>query len=660
MMNIRLDGKRIVVRIVEGLALEVTDRDGNVLWRSSRERLPTVLLGNGQAVPLHEAGHCDAGPYEKDACRGHKLRLSGLVGSDAVIELVLALDADRDDLLIQVEQTGGEPVVDVRHLYRLEKPVSDGGCLVIPQGSGYLVPADCPDELPGSAHCNFMIGGQWSLPMFGMIAGNEALCLVVDTWWDCAVKACHTPGESSALDVGWAASLGKLDYARSQRILFASNMDHVGMAKHYRKEAGRQGLVRTLEEKIAATPVLRPYLDNVLIRWPAWNPENADAVLADLRRALDAGLGLNFFFSKWPSAGDNEAYTHSTADGGWQGYLRPDPVPGGWPALKAFHDKVRELGCLTHAFMCPRTQSPEGVEFDETRYPMEASGRRIENLSVHGMPELVTRGLDNARKHGLDFDLMYYDGYAAFHPLTEDFSPDHPCTRRQTYETQNAVLSETRRRGIIPAAEVARFWCMADCDYFFFTDWASERLTNVTSKGAPGPVGEPVPLFELVFHDCYAAGFSGGGYSQYMPGYDWWPQLPSRLYEMLFCSAPAYNWLPMPGADMPIPDWGSDRANARFEWLKRWNTWYRAIATSEMTGHEFLSADRKQQRITFANGVSADLDMATGKCRVAGVDGFSGDWEMPAGDIGPYPYETDETDPDGFLWQTGEEGSAEE
>ena len=66
---------------------------------------------------------------------------------------------------------------------------------------------------------------------------------------------------------------------------------------------------------------------------------------------------------------------------------------------------------------------------------------------------------------------------------------------------------------------MARFWCIPNCDYFFYTDWSSDRLTNGHVRGDAGPIGEPVPLFELVFHDCYIAGFSGGGYATYTAGY---------------------------------------------------------------------------------------------------------------------------------------------
>jgi hypothetical protein len=58
---------------------------------------------------------------------------------------------------------------------------------------------------------------------------------------------------------------------------------------------------------------------------------------------------------------------------------------------------------------------------------------------------------------------------------------------------------------------------------------------------------------------------------------------------------------------------------------------------SEMLTHEFLSTDRKKQRIEFANGVSAEFDMAAGTCRVVGVPDLTGEWESPAGDLGSYP-----------------------
>jgi len=560
--------------------------------------------------------------------------MEGLGPADVVVELLVALDADVDELLIQISQVGGEDtLVGVDHLYRLERPVADGGYLVLPHGSGYLIPSDCPEALPGEGEAGGIIGARWSLPLFGMMRERGGMCVIAETWWDCDVAAEHVPGDCSTLDFSWRPSLGELAYPRRQRLCFAEDMDHVGMAKLYRERAHRDGVVRTLEEKAEDTPAIRRYAENVLFRWPAWNPREATAVLADIGRLRDAGLGVNFFFPKWSSAGyAPDRGTPTTANSGWQAFLHDSPVPGGWPTLTALEQQVHDLGCLVQGFVCPISQDAEGVQYDEDRWPLDAAGERQTGcLSSFDASERMERVFDAVERAGLRLDVLYYDGFSAHLDMPEDYSPAHPASRRQNIEAQNACFAATRRRGIMPGAELARFWALADCDYFFFTDWSADRLVNAPNQHAPHPVGEPVPLFQLVFHDCYMAGFSGGGYVAYSPGYDWWDNRTPRLYELMFGAAPAYNWLP--GHEVPISDWDSPFAQRKRDWLTRWSAFYRAIAMSPMTMHGFILSDRSRQRIEFANGVAAELDMATGSLRVEGVQGFTGTWQAPA-DLG--------------------------
>ena len=68
---------------------------------------------------------------------------------------------ERDELLGQVAQVGGIDVVrSVEYFYQIEKLVSDGGHLLIPHGSGYLNPADCPDQLPGAGAAGSLVGAR--------------------------------------------------------------------------------------------------------------------------------------------------------------------------------------------------------------------------------------------------------------------------------------------------------------------------------------------------------------------------------------------------------------------------------------------------------------------------------------------------------------------
>ena len=634
MSLLMLTGQKIRIVLNEDLRLIAQGRDGRPVWESSGSLPPTAVARQGSGAPRRlplgaarevSLSACTEGPYQ-----GQAVRLTGFEGVDMGIDLVLALDPDCDELLIQVSQSGGaDTLVGVDHLYRFEKSVTEGGYMVLPHGSGYLIPADCPEPLPGAGEAGGIIGARWTLPLFGMVRGSDSLCAMVETWWDCDVAADHIPGDCSALDFSWVPSLGEFSYPRRQRIRFAEDMDHAGMARVYRERARQDGLVRTLEEKADDTPVIRRYVENVLFRWPAWNPDEAPAVLADIRRLRDAGLGINFFYPKWSTAGyAPEVGTATTANAGWQAFLHPNPVPGGWPTLVDLEKQVHDLGCVIQGFVCPISQGSEGVQYDENRWPVDARGERGRScLSSYDAVERMERVLDAVERAGLRLDVLYYDGFCAHLDMPEDFSPAHPIARRQNIQAENDCFAATRGRGIVPGAELARFWAMGDCDYFFFTDWSADRLANAPNQHSPGPVGEPVPLFQLVFHDCYIAGFSGGGYVAYSPGYDWWDDRTPRLYELMYGSAPAYNWLP--GHEVPVRDWESLFAQSKGAWLALWSAFYRAIAMSAMSAHRFLSPDRRLQRVEFANGAAAEFNMAENTFRVDGVEGFSGGWQVP-------------------------------
>lgn len=636
----------INIRVNDDLSLTVRQRDGRTLWATSKTHPPmlTICRDNDEPfqLPLGNAQAKLAG-FDDGTHRGQTVRLSGFADTDVVLDLTFAVGKSdptldsrgqvtapaTDELLVQAAQVGGtDTVVSLEHLYQLEKPVSAGGYLVLPHGSGYLIPADCPDELPGHGHVGGLIGARWTLPLFGIVRGNDSICVLVDTWWDCEVEATHVPGDHSSLAFHWRGSLGKLAYQRRFRVQFAEALDYVGMAKIYREHARREGLLRTLEEKAVQTPAIRRDIETILFRWPAWNPTEGPTVLAEIQALSELDFEIKFFYPKWSYIGyAPERGTPTSAHAGWQSLLLETPVPGGWEPLVEFAREVRRLGCSIQGFIGLRSQDSEGPAYDEDRWPRDAQGQPIHDLSTHDAVDRVKRGLDNLAAQGLRYDTLYYDGYSAFGPLSEDFSPNHPVTRRMTFEAQNACFAEARRRGIMPAAELARFWCIADCDYFFFTDWSSDRLSNTPVQGAPAPVGEPVPLFQLVFHDCFFAGFSGGGYALYSPGYDWWDDRTPRLYELLFAAAPAYSWLP--DGHVPIGDLERVPVQQQLAWLKRWSAYYCAIATSEMISHAFLSDDRTLQQIEFANGVTATFNMAANEFRVTNIPGFSGEWEQP-------------------------------
>jgi hypothetical protein len=361
-------------------------------------------------------------------------------------------------------------------------------------------------------------------------------------------------------------------------------------------------------------------------RWVGWKGDDNERALSDTSRLKDSGLNVNFFFPKWASKGYPEEQGYS-ADAGWQAFIRPEPVREGWKGLAGFAESIRSRGGLVKVMINPNTNFEGALAYDPVKASIDEAGqpRRFPALSTVFGPQVLKQALDSLRENGLKPDALYFDGFSAHSGHGEDFSPQHPVSRREGLNYQLECFRETRRRGIIPGAELPRFWAVADCDFFFFdSGWSADRL----------PIGEPIPLFQLVFRECYAACFSGGGYGRY----DWPKEKNPRLYELLLGTAPGYNWmLPyidgFPGLGLhggvPIKEWGEERMQRRIEWMRRWSAFYRAIAYSEMTSHEFLSPDWTLQRTRFANGVTAEFNMAQGLCRIQGVPTFSGQWEKP-------------------------------
>ena len=188
--------------------------------------------------------------------------------------------------------------------------------------------------------------------MFGIVRDGGAMCIIVESWWDCDVEAEHKPGEYSAFDFNWKASLGKLAYPRRFVVRFDEGMDYAAMAKLYRRYADKQGLVKTLEEKIAQMPKLQHYVDNILYRWILWGKGDYSKVKADInegapadiRRLQKLGFSITFFFPKWAQGNDWKAFL-----------LEENPVPGGWKTVAKLAEVVHQLGCLVQCFICHRS-----------------------------------------------------------------------------------------------------------------------------------------------------------------------------------------------------------------------------------------------------------------------------------------------------------------
>jgi hypothetical protein len=595
--------------------LKLTVMRGSIehpIWQSVGVGPAMQVTGVEAFIALGSAGQRDLEAFDDGAHRGQRLKLSAFPNAgDLELTLIYAL-AESGELLVQVEQTGGENTVSrIAGLYDWQLAPAADAYTVVPKGSGYIIRSD----QPAAVSLTGFIGAAYALPMAGMVRGNETCYFIVDTWWDATITFNHQPANGTSVSLDWPASLGKLGYARQVRFRFAQGLDHVGMAKGYRRDLIDRGQFSTLAERARTLPALSKYLSGIEYRWVGWNPEQYAQTLKNIRQFQAAGLPVSFFFPKWPARGYSvERSKLSAQNAGWQGFLQPMPVPGGWPRAREMANAARDLGCAIKIMVNPNLYFADAPAYD----PDKASGV-WPALSDNHKAWAIALMLDNLESKGVKFEALYFDGDSAASGHREHSSKaGGPVSRRAGYEGQSGAFRETRSRGIVPGGELARFWAIADCSFFFFMDWSADRLRNA----------EPIPWLQLAMGDCYSAHFSGGGY--YNEGkYDWYEDRHPRLYELMYKAIPSHNWLPGGSRVIQAEDWGTDKMNRRLEWLKKWHQYYQKVRYAEMLNHEYVNASRTLQRVTFDNGVVADFDLDRGMYRVAGVQGFSGDWETP-------------------------------
>ena len=604
-----LTGGDVTVKVAKNLTLTVHQGDNGPVWTTLETSTPAVTVQTAgtettRLIPLGSAADRTAEPFDNGTHRGKRIRLRSFPEVNVEVELVLAL-APSGELLVEVQQVGGSDTVRrVAALYSWSIEPAADNYLVVPRGSGYMIRSDSAEPVhltPG------FIGAAYSLPLFGIVRGDHALYQIIETWWDAKVEVVHKPGKETLLLLDWEASLGALRYPRRVRVVFGKGLDHVDMAKAYRRRLVEQKRLITLAARVEQTSTLRRFLSGIEYRSHAWDAQDHRQVLDNIGRFQEAGLPVTFFHPKWLA-------TPGWTPNAWQDFLKDKPREGGWPAAGKLIEEADRLGCPVKLFVMPHVYYADGPAYDTAKL----SGVGFPKISDRYAVEIVEKILDNLEDRGIQFDALYFDGHAAHRGHGEHQSAEGPVNRKETFEAQVNSFRETRRRGVIPGAELARFWCMGDCDYFFFTDWSSDRLRNA----------EPIPLFQLVFNDCYAAHFSGGGY--YDEGkYDWYADRHPRLYELMYAAMPSHNWLP--GGSRPIErnDWGTEAMDRRLKWLRLWHAYFQKVCYAEMLTHRFLNAERTLQRVEFAGGVTADFDLDRGRYRVQGVPGFSGDWEEP-------------------------------
>ncbi len=596
---------------VDGKTLALTVRADGAVWRTAdaADEVTVSSPAGEETMPLAAAGRKEITPYRSGTARGFRIDLAGLGRSDAVLTVVAALDLDRAELTVRLAAREGQSAVRrVRWPGPVQQPAGGDQTTVLPLKQGLLLPSQWGGSFEFSHNING--GGAMYMPWWGQCGPGASFLTIVDTPADASAVISHSQRGPTRVSVQWDASLGRFAYARALRMLFLPGGGFVELAKAYRADVRSRGRLVGLAEKIARTPALAR-----VIGCPVIHTHILFHIQPESRHYKPDAPGENHrlvtFFARAEQLralrrrGLERAYVH--LDGwGRRGYdnLHPDVLPpcpeaGGWEGLRGLAETCRQWGYILVLHDQYRDYFHDADSFDPRHAVVDEHGRTPEwAIWFGGRQSLlcaslaggyVRRNYDLLERHGAKVDGAYLDVFASVDP-DECFSPEHPMTRAECLVHRCRCFGLIRSRGGIISSEEPMDFAIPHIDLVHWAPYAA--LPELHGRGEP--LGVPVPLLSLVYHDSLLVPWmTDNGAHSWGPADD-----DSAAHAALNGSMP---YLPI------------DADDARLARCRRLAALHEKVGMQEMVAHELLDPAGRRRRSAFADGTVVEADLDTGE-----------------------------------------------
>lgn len=481
---------------------------------------------------------------------------------------------------------------------------------------GLLVPNTWKTAVDKVVFDGFMGTAGAYMPWFGQVKDRAGYIAICEQPWNAAYYTEH-PAEGPYTHVGirWEPSLGKMDYRRVMKYSFVKDCDYNDLCKIYRNYVIEKGRFKSLAEKAVKTPSIDQLIGSAFLHkgiktqvmtnsdfYAAENPDKNNHLTPFSVRTEE--------IKKFHELGVEKLYLHLD---GWAepGYdnQHPDYLPacekaGGWKAMKELSDTMHECGYLFGIHDQYRDYYYAAKTFDENFATRLADGTIPSHARWAGGPQTylcatqapfyVKRNFTEIMDNGIKLDCAYLDVFTC-NEGDECSHPWHKMTRRECYEYRNACFEYLLSKGILPSSEEVNDWAIPSlvfCHYAPY-DFMLDR------PGSPKK-GIPVPLFNLVYHDCLIEPWMMDKVSE---------EEDYMLYAVLNGGAPylvrdgAYQNTDgsfAGGVEITIED--------QIKRCKVVSDLHEKVAKCEMVRHEMVDGNPEVQRTTFADGTVVTVD----------------------------------------------------
>lgn len=481
---------------------------------------------------------------------------------------------------------------------------------------GLLVPNTWKTAVDKVVFDGFMGTAGAYMPWFGQVKDRAGYIAICEQPWNAAYYTEH-PAEGPYTHVGirWEPSLGEMDYRRVMKYSFVKDCDYNDLCKIYRNYVIEKGRFKSLAEKAVKTPSIDQLIGSAFLHkgiktQVMTNSDFYDAENPDKNNHLTPFSVRTEEIKKFHELGVEKLYLHLD---GWAepGYdnQHPDYLPacekaGGWKAMKELSDTMHECGYLFGIHDQYRDYYYAAKTFDENFATRLADGTIPSHARWAGGPQTylcatqapfyVKRNFTEIMDNGIKLDCAYLDVFTC-NEGDECSHPWHKMTRRECYEYRNTCFEYLLSKGILPSSEEVNDWAIPSlvfCHYAPY-DFMLDR------PGSPKK-GIPVPLFNLVYHDCLIEPWMMDKVSE---------EEDYMLYAVLNGGAPylvrdgAYQNTDgsfAGGVEISIED--------QIKRCKVVSDLHEKVAKCEMVRHEMVDGNPEVQRTTFADGTVVTVD----------------------------------------------------
>lgn len=484
------------------------------------------------------------------------------------------------------------------------------------QEQGMMIPNTWPEELQPVIFDGFFGTAGGYMPWFGQVRGREGYIAICVTPWNAGYQAEHPAGGPyTHVSVRFEPSLGKMDYRRIIKYTFLSDCDYNDLCKVYRTYVNEQGRLRTLEEKAARNASVNDLIGCAFVHrgiktvvqpnsdfFDPENPEKNNNLTRfetrekEIHHLHDLGVEkLYLHLDGWAQPG----YDNQHPD-----YLPACKEAGGWEGMKSLVDAMHECGYIFGIHDQYRDYYLAAPSFDENYACRLTDGSIPKHQKWAGGPQsylcatqapyYVKRNFQEIEKNGIRLDGAYLDVFTC-NEGDECDNPMHRMTRKDCYDFRCKCFEYLLSNGILPSSEEVSDWAVPSLVFCHYAPYDF----MLRQPGSPKQ-GIPVPLYNLVYHDCVIEPWMMDKVSE---------EEDYMLYALLNGGAPyLIRDAAYPNFDGAFDGAIEKKLEEDIERCKVVSDLHEKIAKCEMVRHDMVDGNPMVQRTTFSDGTKVTVD----------------------------------------------------